>query len=61
MTSTESDLAAQTNVDGRRQRMRRGPLATRCLCPAIHDAACCSVLKPVTVVGFMSGIVTSTA
>jgi hypothetical protein len=45
--------------DGRRQ--RRGPLATRCLCSAIHDAACCSVANPVTIVGFMSGIVTSTA
>ena len=48
-------------VDGRRHRIRRGPLATRCLCPAIQDAASCWEANPVTVVGFMSGIATSTA
>jgi hypothetical protein len=47
--------------DGRRQRCTRGPLMTLCLCPAAHDAACSSVVNPLTIVGFMPGIVTSTA
>jgi hypothetical protein len=34
---------------------------TLCLCPATHDAACSSVANPLTIVGFMPGIVTSTA
>jgi hypothetical protein len=46
-------------INGRRK--RRGPFATRCLCPAIHDAASCSVANPLTIVGFMPGIATSTA
>ena len=50
-----------TADDGRRQRWSRGPLMTRSLCPATHDTACSSVANPLTIVGFMPGIETSTA